>query len=80
MSVDTKTKGHYGSRELHDQIEKVSVTLPEDLRRQVMVWVDDAGEVAGAMMMLDILYHLQIGDHDGLSETARRAVEKHTKD
>ena len=80
MSVKAKAKGHYGARELHDQIEKVSATMPDDVRQRVMHWADDAGDVAGAMLMLDILHHLRIGDHDGLSEKAREAVEKHGKD
>lgn len=80
MPVEAKAKGHYSAQDLHDQIEKVSATLPDDLRHQVMHWADDAGDVAGAMLMMDILYHLRIGDHDGLSEKAREAVEKHTKD
>jgi hypothetical protein len=80
MSVKTKSKGHYGAKELHDQIEKVSATLPGDVRERVMYWVDDAGEVAGAMMMLDILYHLRISDHDDLAKKAREAVGKQAKD
>jgi len=75
--MSAKTGGHYGAKELHDQIEKVSATMPEDVRKRVMHWVDDAGEVAGAMLMLDILYHLRIGDHDDLAEKARKAVKKH---
>lgn len=77
--MSTQTTGHYSARELHEQIEKVSGTLPEDVRQRVMHWVDDAGDVAGAMLMLDILYHLRIGDHDHLSAKARAAVEKHKK-
>lgn len=79
MSAEIKATGHYGAKELHDQIEKVSATLPDDVRRRVMHWVDDVGDVAGAMLMLDILYHLRIGDHDELSEKAREALEKHTE-
>jgi len=77
--MSAKTGSHYGAKELHDQIEKVSETLPGDVRERVMHWVDDAGEVAGAMLMLDILYHLRIGDHHQLAEKARAAVEKHKK-
>lgn len=80
MSARTKTEGHYGAKELHNQIEKVSATLPDDVRQRVMHWVDDAGEMAGAMLMLDILYHLRIGDHDDLAAKARKAVEKHEED
>ena len=80
MAAEAKTKGHYGAKELHDQIGKVSATMPDDVRQRVMHWADDAGDVAGAMLMLDILYHLRISDHDGLSEKAREAVEKHEKD
>ena len=77
MALAAKPKSHYGAKELHDQIERVSATLPEDVRERVMHWVDDAGDVAGAMLMLDILHHLRIGDHDDLSEKAREAVGKH---
>ena len=80
MSADAKTKVHYGAKELHDQVEKVSATMPDDVRERVMHWADDAGDVAGAMLMLDILHHLRIGNHGDLAEKAREAVEKHTKD
>jgi len=80
MTGKTGSTDHYGAQELHDQIEKVSATLPDDVRRRVMHWVDDAGEVAGAMLLLDILYHLRIGDHRDLTEKARKAVETRSQD
>jgi len=43
----------------------------------VMHSADEAGAEHGAMLMLEILRHLRIGDDDTLSEKAREAVEKH---
>jgi hypothetical protein len=80
MATKSTSPGHYNAQMLHEQIEKVSATLPEDVRRRVMRWVDDAGEVAGAMLMLDILHHLRIRDNKDLTETAREVVNKHTRD
>lgn len=80
MSAESKFRGHFGAQELHDQIAKVSETMPPDVRRRVMHWADEAGEVAGAMLLLDILYHLRIHDDDDLAEKAREAVDKHGKD
>ena len=80
MAADSDNPEHFGAQELHDQIEKVSATLPDDVRRRVMQWVDEAGEVAGAMLMLDILYHLRIRDDSDLSSKARNAVYRKSTD
>lgn len=81
MPGPDKPKGrHFGGKELHDFVAKASATLPPDIRELVMHWTDEAGDEAGAMLMLDILYHLRIHDDDGLSEKARDAVKNHQRD
>jgi hypothetical protein len=47
--------------------------------KAVMHSADEAGAEHGAMLMLEILRHLRIGDDDDLSDKAREAIDKHKK-
>ena len=64
---------------LHEQIAKVTETLPGDVRQRIMRAADDAGAMTGTVLLLEILRHLHIGDDDDLSAKARQAVEMHDK-
>jgi hypothetical protein len=61
----------------HNYIAKITSTLPPDVAKAVLHSADEAGAQAGTTLLLEILRHLKIGDHDHLSEKAREAVKKH---
>jgi hypothetical protein len=61
----------------HNYMAKITATLPPDVAKAVMRSVDEAGAQEGTTLLLEILRHLQIGNHDHLAEKAREAVKKH---
>jgi hypothetical protein len=63
----------------HNYMAKITATFPPDVAKAVMHSADEAGAEHGAMLMLEILRHLRIGDDDVLAEKAREAVENHKK-
>jgi hypothetical protein len=63
----------------HNYMAKITATFPPDVAKAVMHSADEAGAEHGAMLMLEILRHLRIGDDEDLSDKAREAVDKHKK-
>ena len=61
----------------HDYMAKVTATLPSDVEKAVMHTVDEAGATQGTLLLLEILRHIRVGEHDHLAEKAREAVKKH---
>jgi hypothetical protein len=68
---------HFDENSWHSYIAKISSTLPPDVAKAVLHSADEAGAQAGTTLLLEILSHLRIGDHDHLAEKAREAVKKH---
>ena len=60
----------------HDYMAKVTATLPDDVARNVMHAVDEAGATHGTMLLLEILRRMGVRDNDELAELAREAVQK----
>lgn len=60
----------------HDYMAKVTATLPEDVARNVMHTVDEAGATQGTLLLLEILRRISVRDSDELSELAREAIKK----
>jgi hypothetical protein len=67
----------FDEKSWHDYIKKITATLPDDVARNVLHAADEAGAMQGTTLLLEILRHLRIGDHDHLAEKAREAVKKH---
>lgn len=61
----------------HNYMKEITATLPEDVAERVMHAADEAGAVQGTMLLLEILRHIRVGDHEHLAERAREAVGKH---
>lgn len=66
----------FDEKSWHDYMAKITATLPDDVARNVMHTVDEAGSTQGTLLLLEILRHLRVGDSDELSELAREAVRK----
>jgi len=64
---------------LHEQIAKVTETLPSDIRERILRAADEAGAMTGTILLLEILRHLRINGDEDLSEKAREAVRKHDR-
>jgi hypothetical protein len=75
-STEGKEALRFDETSWHDYMAKITATLPDDVARNVMHTVDEAGATAGAMLMLEILRRISVRDNDELAELAREAIRK----
>ena len=60
----------------HNYMKEITATLPKDVAERVMHAADEAGAEQGTLLLLEILRHIRVGDHEHLAERAREAIKK----